>query len=224
MFFKVSEKKIVYSLDPEKPVEYTNKLDRSYSKFAKLYDISVKTLPLWKNWIKIVIPHIEGEKVLEASFGTGYLLMQYAKKYESYGIDYNKEMVKLAAKNMAKKGIKIHLQQANVEKLPFPDNYFNTIVNTMAFSGYPDGNKAMSEFSRVLKMGGRLLIVDFDFPANRNRIGYSITKLMEKGGDTIRDISKLLKQFPFEFTKNEIGGCGSVHFYNAKKTNIILKK
>ncbi len=87
----------------------------------------------------------------------------------------------------------------------------------MAFSGYPNGKEAMSEFYRVLKKDGKLLIVDFDYPSNRNYFGYRLTKLMESAGDTIRDISKLLEDFSFEFTKEEIGGFGSVHFYIARK-------
>jgi ubiquinone/menaquinone biosynthesis C-methylase UbiE len=94
---------------------------------------------------------------------------------------------------------------------------FDTVVNTMAFSGYPNGKLALSEFHRVLKESGRLLIVDFDYPSNRNIFGYWLTKLMESAGDTIRDMSKILQDFHFEFTEEEIGGFGSVHFYVARK-------
>ena len=218
MLFKVPETKIIYSKEPENSLEYSKNLDEGYSKFAKVYDIAVKLLPIWKTWIKIVIPHIEGNRVLEASFGTGYLLMHYTGEYEVCGIDYNAEMVEIAKKNIARKNIEATLRQANVEQLPFPDNYFDTIINTMALSGYPNGKQAMSEFHRVLKNNGKLLIVDFDYPANRNRFGYWLTKLMESAGDTIRDIPKLLKEFPFVFTEKEIGGFGSVHLYVVRKT------
>ena len=221
MLFKVPEEKIVYSKEPENSIAYTKKLDKEYSKYAKVYDVAVKLLPVWKTWIKTVIPYIEGDRVLEASFGTGYLLMQYANDYQTYGIDFNNDMVEIARKNLSRKGVKATLQWANVEELPFPENYFDTIVNTMAFTGYPNGNQAISEFYRVLKEGGRLLIVDFDYPANRNRFGYWLTKSMESVGDTIRDISKILQEFSFEYTEEEIGGFGSVHLYVARKlTNV----
>ncbi len=175
MLLKVPEEKIVYSKEPENSIAYTKKLDKEYSKYAKVYDVAVKLLPVWKTWIKTVIPYIEGNRVLEASFGTGYLLMQYANNYETYGIDFNNNMVKVAQKNLSQKGVEASLQWANVEELPFPENYFDTIVNTMAFTGYPNGKQAMSEFYRVLKEGGKLLIVDFDYPSNRNRLGYWLT-------------------------------------------------
>ena len=83
MIFKVPEEKIIYSKEPEGSIEYTNKLDNAYSKYARVYDLALKLLPFWKTWIKVVIPYIKGPRVLEASFGTGYLLMQYANKYET---------------------------------------------------------------------------------------------------------------------------------------------
>ena len=217
MLFKVPEEKIIYSKEPEISIEYTQKLDKAYSKYATVYDIAVKLLPVWKTWIKTVIPYIEGTRVLEASFGTGYLLLQYADNYETHGIDFNKDMISTAQRNLFQKGIKASLQRADVENLPFPDNYFDTIINTMAFSGYPNGKKAMTEFYRVLKNNGILLIIDFNYPLNRNLFGYWLTKLMASAGDTIRDIPRILEKFPFENTQEEIGGFGSVHLYKARK-------
>ena len=217
MFFKVPVEKIVYSNESENSTEHTEILDKGYSKYVRAYDLAVKLLPIWKTWIKAVVPHIEGNRVLEASFGTGYLLLQFADDYETHGIDINNNMIKMAKKNLSQKGVKASLQWANVEELPFPDNYFDTVVNTMAFSGYPNGKRALAEFHRVLKEGGKLLIVDFDYPSNRNIFGYWLTKLMESAGDTIRDMSKILPDFHFEFTEKEIGGFGSVHFYVARK-------
>ena len=71
--------------------------------------------------------------------------MQYASNYETYGIDFNKNMIETAKRNLSRKGIKAKLEWANVEKLPYSDNYFDTIVNTMAFSGYPNGKRAMTD-------------------------------------------------------------------------------
>lgn len=218
VIWRVSEDKIIYSKEPEDRTEYTNRLNNEYTKYARVYDIGIKILPFWKTWLKKVIPHIEGKRVLEVSFGTGYLLCLYASEFETYGIDYNGKMVEIAQENLRKKGIQANLQQGNVESLPFQDEFFDCIVNTMSFTGYPNGRQAVSEFYRVLRYGGKLIILDFDYPANRNWFGYKLVKFMEAAGDTIKDIFSFLKAFSFKFSETEVGGFGSVHLYIAIKS------
>jgi ubiquinone/menaquinone biosynthesis C-methylase UbiE len=189
----------------------------AYSKYAKLYDVAVKVLPVWKTWIKSVLPYVQGPVVLEASFGTGYLLTQYADRFEVFGIDYNEAMVHTANQNLAERGQKAHLQQANVESLPYPDRMFDTIVNTMAFSGYPDGDKAMSEFKRVLRTSGKILLVDFVYPQDKNFLGTKLTAIMDNAGDIIRDLDALFLRHELKFRREEIGGFGGVCLYVAEK-------
>ena len=216
----MKKKEVKYTKEPAETdkQQFTDNLNAAYSKYARLYDVSLKLiLPFWRRWLKRTIPHLEGKRVLEASFGTGYLLLQFAADYDAYGIDYNANMLTIAGENLEKKKLKANLQQANVEQLPFEDGFFDSLVNTMAFSGYPDGVQAMSEFHRVLKPGGKLIIVDYDYPSDGNRIGCFLTRVMEKGGDVIRDMEPLFKKFNFEFTREEIGGFGSVHLFVARK-------
>ena len=82
-----------YTVEPFNPKKFMEDFDRFYSRIAPLYDVVVKLFPIWKTWIKKAIPHIIGPRVLEVSFGSGYLLTQYADRFDTYGIDYNKEMV-----------------------------------------------------------------------------------------------------------------------------------
>ena len=206
-----------YSPEPADKEKFTRKNDQVYGLIAGIYDLLVKTLPIWKGWICQALPHIEGSRVLEVSFGTGYLLTQYAGKYEIHGIDYNEKMVSTAQKNLAAGNLKADLQQGNVEALPYEDGYFDTVVNTMAFTGYPDGLKAMSELHRVLKKGGRLVMVDVNYPRNNNRLGTWCTKAWAVLGDLIRDMDNLFRQFEFTYTDEEIGGFGSIHLYIAEK-------
>ncbi len=216
--FKVIPEIVKYTDLSKIPSNYTDKMNKEYNWMAKGYDAFMIVFPLWKKWIKKVIPYIKGKKILEVSFGSGYLMTQYATNdFDIYGIDYNEKMLEIASKKMSSNKISTKLSIANVEILPFPDNTFDTVINTMAFTGYPNGDKAMAEFKRVLKEEGKLLLVDFDYPENRNLLGYWIVKLWEKLGDIIKDINSLLSKYEFNYQDIPIGGFGSVHLFIAKK-------
>lgn len=215
---KVNPEKIKYTNTSGIGPEYTIKMDKAYNWMAKGYDAFMIVFPLWKKWIKQIIPHIEGRKILEVSFGNGYLMTQYANAdRDIYGIDYNEKMVDITSRKMLAKKVSAKLSQANVETLPFPDNAFDTVINTMAFTGYPDGDRAMAELKRVLKKDGKLLLVDFDYPKDRNLPGYLIVRLWEKLGDIIKDINALLIKYGFDYQDLPVGGFGSVHLFIARK-------
>lgn len=124
--------------------DFTEQNNILYSRFSKVYDLLIKVFPIWRSWITQAIPHIQGQRVLEVSFGTGLLLTEYAEKFETYGIDYNSKMVAISKNKLKKKGISANLIQGNVESLPYDNDSFDTVLNTMAFSGYPNAIKAMS--------------------------------------------------------------------------------
>ena len=206
-----------YDADPENQQEFTESFDRSYSRFAALYDIAVKCLPVWKTWLRCALPHIRGPCVLEISFGTGYLLTQYAHHFETHGIDYNETMVRTARQNLLRVGSVAYLGRARVEALPYRDHVFDTIVNTMAFSGYPNARQALVEIRRVLRPDGRIVLIDVNYPTDGNRLGTMFTHWAQRAGDLIRDLPRLFHEFGFTFTDEGIGACGSVHLYVAEK-------
>jgi ubiquinone/menaquinone biosynthesis C-methylase UbiE len=214
--FKVKQDRIKYTDVSKINKNYTDDMNKEYNSMAGFYDALLFIFPIWKKWIKKVIPHIQGEKILEVSFGTGYLMSKYAKSdLKIHGIDYNQKMVDITSKKLLSKNVK--LVKANVEELPYKDNTFDTIINTMAFSGYPDGDKALSEMRRVLKKDGKLLLVDFDFPENRNIFGYLFVKLWEKLGDVIKNIKYHLKKNHFKYKAISLGGFGSVYLFICRK-------
>ena len=209
-----------YSPEPEDRSKFTEGYNTFYSRFATVYDWVIKVLPIWRNWLNTAHPWIQGPRVLEASFGTGYLLTQCAGQFETYGIDLNQRLANIAKDNLRQSGLRASLQVANVELLPYADESFDTVINTMAFTGYPDGQWAFAEISRVLKPGGRIVMVDINYPCDGNKVGTILTKGWKAGGDIIRDVPELFERFGYEYTDREVGGYGSVHLYVATKPGL----
>jgi len=208
-----------YSSEPTDAVAFTKKHDGYYTSSAGLYEAAVRRLPVWKTWLGRALPHIEGPRVLEVSFGTGYLLARMAGRVEAHGVDYNRKMAETAAGSVRRSGHSAALVQANVERLPYRDDTFDSLVNTMAFSGYPDGRKALSEMTRVLRPGGKMVLIDIGFPANRNWFGTQLAEFWKLSGDLVRDMGTLFDDFGLVHTDEEIGGAGSVHLYVATKAS-----
>ena len=214
-FLKVKESKIKYTEIPQDSNLYTAVMDKKYAAFAKYYDFAMTSL--WRVWLKKVLPFIEGAKVLEVSFGTGFLMTQYAEHFDTYGIDFSNAMIQITKRKLEKKNLSASISKGNVENLPFENNAFDTIINTMAFTGYPNGEKALEEMKRVLKRNGKLLLMDFDYPADRNLIGYSLVKIGEMYGDVMKDLKKYLGKSGLDYRKTYVGGFGSVHLFVCSK-------
>jgi len=206
-----------YSAEPENTEGFTAEFDSFYTRFARQYDLLVRFLPIWKNWLRQTLYYIQGPRVLEVSFGTGYLLTQFSDRFQAFGIDYNAAMAHTAKRNLQQRGLTASLQQADVYHLPYTENSFDTLLNTMAFSGYPDGKAALTEMGRVLKPGGRLVMLDINYPKNRNRLGIALVRFWMAGGDIIRDMGEFFADSGWDFQEKEIGGFGSVHLYIAGK-------
>jgi ubiquinone/menaquinone biosynthesis C-methylase UbiE len=221
---KVKADKIRYSPVPGDSAQYKESMNKYYDVMASLYGLFMFLFPPWKRWLASVLPYIQGPRVLEVSFGPGYLMHRYANHYDVWGIDYNQKMVQKTRKRL--KGIVSadRIIQGDVEHLPYPDDAFDTIINTFAFTAYPDGKKALQEMLRVLKPGGSLLLLDIDYPANRNLCGYCLIKFSEWAGDIIKDIEGMLKQMRVTYLVKTIGGFGSVSLYVITKEGESLPR
>ena len=203
-----------YSVEPANWEAYRRHWDRFYTRTARLYDLFVRVTPVWRRWLRAALPHLKGPRVLEVSFGTGYLLTRYAARFEAHGVDINAQMLAVARGNLRRAGLSAELRQGDVEALPYPDASFDTVLSTMAFSGYPDGRAALAEMLRVLKPDGRLVLVDIDYPSDGNRVGTWVARFTMATGDVVRDMDALFDAFGLHVRDREIGGwaastCGS---------------
>ena len=100
-----------------------------------------------------------GESVLEVGFGSGLTFLNLSEKYAAiYGIDLTADPQAVSAV-FERRGIKTELSSGNVVELPYPDNYFDSVllISILEHLKPNDLCKAFSEIHRVLKPGGQLV-------------------------------------------------------------------
>ena len=141
------------------------KVQRYFGDLADDYDES--RISEWQRYFqKLLVERIQctpDQKVLDVGCGTGWAVEKLAlRNPESaiYGIDISPEMIRIANKR-APSHSNLEFNVGDAEKLDFPDEEFDYIMSSHAFRHCPDPAKALAEFFRVLKVGGKLLILDF---------------------------------------------------------------
>jgi ubiquinone/menaquinone biosynthesis C-methylase UbiE len=97
---------------------------------------------------------------LEVAIGTGLNLANYPPTVRLTGIDITPEMLVLARDRAADLGMPVTLCEGDAQDLPFPDGTFDTVLSTYSMCSVPDEGRAILEMKRVLKNGGRLILVD----------------------------------------------------------------
>lgn len=113
-----------------------------------------------------------GSSVLEVAPGPGYFAIELAKlgDYRVTGLDISRTFVEIARANAASANVQAQFQQGNASRMPFDAERFDYIVCRAAFKNFTEPEKALREMYRVLKPGGRALIIDMRRDASRDSI------------------------------------------------------
>lgn len=127
---------------------------------------------LWKQFTIEASCVRRGYKVLDIAGGTGDLSAKFSKIVGPQGqvilSDINASMLNVGRDKLTDKGVvnNIDYVQANAECLPFPDNYFDCITIAFGLRNVTDKDKALRSMHRILKPGGRLLVLEFSKTKN----------------------------------------------------------
>lgn len=147
--------------DGHGPTVDTDRVRAVYDKQATHYDsvISLAERLLFAGGRQWAARHATG-RVLEVGIGTGRNLEFYTPEAELTGLELSPAMLERARTRAARLGRPIELILGDAENLPFPAAHFNTVVATLTLCAIPDHTAAVAEMARVLRPGGRLILLD----------------------------------------------------------------
>ena len=155
--------------------EKVKKVGQVFSSVAQKYDVmnDLMSLGIHRLWKKVAIELSgakPGQRILDVAGGTGDLTKKFAKIVGPTGqvvlLDINYEMLTAGRDRLLNEGIvdTVSLCLGNAEQLPFPDNYFDVITIGFGLRNVTDKDAALRSMHRILKPGGRLLILEFSKP------------------------------------------------------------
>ncbi|MDN6071679.1 MAG: class I SAM-dependent methyltransferase, partial [Enterobacterales bacterium] len=152
--------------------EKASKVAQVFHSVAAKYDLmnDLMSFGIHRVWKRFTIDCSgvrRGQKVLDLAGGTGDLAAKFSRIVGEQGevvlADINDSMLKIGREKLRNLGVigNINYVQANAEALPFPDNHFDCITIAFGLRNVTDKDKALRSMYRVLKPGGRLLVLEF---------------------------------------------------------------
>ena len=173
----MSEKTTHFGYETIDAKEKAGKVADVFHSVADNYDLmndlmSAGIHRLWKHMTIEMSGIRRGHKVLDIAGGTGDLAAKFSKIVGSEGAvvlaDINESMLKVGRDRLIDRGIieNVMFSQADAQYLPFPDNTFDVITIAFGIRNVTDKDMALRSMLRVLKPGGKLLILEFSKPTS----------------------------------------------------------
>jgi demethylmenaquinone methyltransferase / 2-methoxy-6-polyprenyl-1,4-benzoquinol methylase len=230
--------------------EKQQKVGEVFHSVASKYDLmnDVMSAGLHRSWKRFALDLSgvkAGDKVLDIAGGSGDLSKLFAKKVgtnlnENPGevvlTDINASMLAVGRDRMIDAGLNVPAMQCNAEALPFKDNSFDCVIVAFGLRNMTHKDVALGEMQRVLKVGGRLLVLEFSKvwqPLEKLYDAYSFKllplmgKLLAKDADSYQYLAESIRMHPDQETLKKMmtdAGLGEVDYYNLSAGVVALHK
>lgn len=215
--------------------EKARKVAGVFSSVANRYDImndlmSAGLHRLWKRFAVEMSAVRKGGRVLDVAGGTGDLsslfLSRVGESGEVWLTDINREMLKRGRDRLIDEGRVTPVLQCDAERLPLPDGYFDCAIVGFGLRNMTHKDRALAEMLRVVRTGGRVLVLEFSrvwqplrpaYDAYSFRLLPLLGKLVTGDSDSYRYLVESIRKHPDQEELKQMmeqAGCARVEYYN----------
>ena len=215
--------------------EKARKVRGVFDSVASRYDVMNDLMSMglhraWKAYTVMVANLQEGQRVLDIAGGTGDLALAFAPKVGKSGqvvhTDINEAMLRTGRDRLLDAGVVLPTLVCDAEKLPFPDQYFDVVSVAFGLRNMTHKDAALAEMNRVLKPGGKLLVLEFSKvarPLEKVYDWYSFKVLPKLGqmvagdADSYRYLAESIRMHPGQAELKSLmkqSGFGHVDIHN----------
>lgn len=199
-----------YIYSPDKSWQIFDRISSKYDFLNHLLSLGLDTN--WRRELKFFLPERSDQSLLDLATGTGDVLLVLSKDPRigsAYGLDRSKSMLDLAQKKIAAAGLKssIKLMEGNAAQIPFESETFDVVTMAFGIRNTESPPAVLQEMVRVLKRGGRALILEFSLPENvllrwvslfyLRRIVPFVGGLISGDRPAYRYLNKTIESFPY---------------------------
>jgi len=221
------------------------KVGEVFHSVARKYDLMNDVMSaglhrVWKHYTVETSGVRPGQRVLDIAGGSGDLSKLFAKKVGSGGqvilTDINASMLGVGRDRMLDEGLPVPAAQCDAEKLPFPDHYFDCVSVAFGLRNMTHKDLALKEMLRVLKPGGKLLVLEFSrvwkplqaaYDAYSFKLLPAMGKLLAQDADSYRYLAESIRMHPDQETLKQMmldAGFGKVDYTNLSAGVVALHK
>lgn len=239
------DKQTHFGFQTVKEQEKAKKVGEVFHSVAQQYDVmndlmSLGMHRLWKRFAVQVSGVKTGDRVLDIAGGSGDLTRLFSKAVGTQGevvlTDINASMLEVGRNRLLDEGIVVPALQCDAEKLPFADASFDCVIVAFGLRNMTHKDLALAEMQRVLKVGGRLLVLEFSqvwkplqpvYDAYSFKLIPLIGKLVAKDADSYQYLAESIRMHPDQETLKQMmqsAGFAKVEYYNLAAGVVALHK